>query len=106
MDGFDFPHGIHSHNHGVCDFHVLESSVQYNKHGPHDRVCCPFVSFKTRRSISVIPQRGEQAAAGAARAQSGSLACLDPETSILSGRQSNLKFNHLPPRENALLLLS
>ena len=30
--------------------------------------------------------------------QSGSPACLDPEVSILSGRQSNLKFNHLSPQ--------
>lgn len=38
--------------------------------------------------------------------QSESLACLDPKVSILSGRQSNLKFNHLfPPSENALVLL-
>ena len=50
------------------------------------------------------PQRGEHAAAGAARAQSGSLACLDPETSILSGRQSNLKFNHPPPERECLII--
>lgn len=37
--------------------------------------------------------------------QNRSPACWDPEISILSGKQSNLKFNHFSPSENDLLLL-
>lgn len=36
--------------------------------------------------------------------QSRSPACLDPEISILSGRQSNLKFNHLSPKRERLII--
>lgn len=36
--------------------------------------------------------------------QSGSPACLDPEISILSGRQGNLKFNHLFPKPECLII--
>lgn len=36
--------------------------------------------------------------------QNRSQACLDPEISILSGRQSNLKFNHLSPKREWLII--
>lgn len=36
--------------------------------------------------------------------QNRSPACLDPEISILSGRQGNLKFNHLFPKPEGLLI--
>lgn len=37
--------------------------------------------------------------------QSWSSACLDPEISILSARQSNLKFNHLSPKRECLIII-
>lgn len=40
VDGFDFPHRVHNHNRHVGNFHVLETSLQYNK-CPHYRVCRP-----------------------------------------------------------------
>lgn len=44
VDGFDFPHRVHNHNRNVPNFHVLESSLQYNK-CPNYRVCRPLMSF-------------------------------------------------------------
>lgn len=41
----DFPHRAHSHNCNVCNFHDLQSSLQYNK-CPHYGVCRPSCGFK------------------------------------------------------------